>query len=144
MKTLDLLEIKKVQSDFPKEKIVNSKQASDFIRKFYSDDIEIYESAFILLLDKANNTIGFAKISQGGVSGTVIDPKIIAVYAVKSLASSVILAHNHPSGNLNPSNQDVDISKKTKEGMKFLDIQFIDSLIITVDNYFSLADNFFI
>ena len=74
----------------------------------------IYESVFILLLNRHNNTIGYAKISQGGVTGTVIDVKIIAKYIIDSLASGLILAHNHPSGNTRASSEDINITNKVK------------------------------
>ena len=112
MKTIKLFELKKIQTEFPSVKITTPDQAADFIRQFYFDDIEIFESFFILLLNQGNKTIGYAKISQGGIAGTVVDVRIIAKYAVESLAVSVILAHNHPSGNLKPSEADLTITKK--------------------------------
>ena len=130
--------LKKIQSDFPQQKIHTPQDAANFIRQFYSDDIEIYESFFLLMLNRNNSTTGFAKISQGGTTGTVVDVKIIAKYAVDNLASGVILAHNHPSGNLNPSNQDIQITKKIKEGLKLLDIELCDHIILTATNHTSL------
>lgn len=140
MKTIPVYELKKSKSEFPKEKIQSSRAASEFIRKFYQDDMEIFESCFILLLNRANTTIGYAKISQGGISGTVVDVRIIAKYAIESLASSVILAHNHPSGNLNPSEQDDAITKKCKQTLAIMDVTLVDHLILTADGYRSYAD----
>lgn len=122
-------------------KVTGSDVAVDYARHFYGDDIEIYESAFIILLNRANNTIGWAKISQGGTAGTVVDIKIVCKYAVDSLASAVILVHNHPSGNLQPSNQDIILSKKLKDGLNLLDVSLLDSIIITSDGYHSMNDN---
>lgn len=130
--------LKKIQSDFPQQKIHTPQDAANFIRQFYADDIEIWESVFLLMLNRNNVTTGFAKISQGGTAGTVIDVKIIAKYAVDNLASGVILAHNHPSGNLNPSKQDIEITKKIKEGLKLLDIELCDHIILTATNHTSL------
>jgi DNA repair protein RadC len=141
MKTTKLFELKKIQSDFPKVKITKSLEASEFIRQFYGDDLEIFESFFILLLDRSNTTIGYAKISQGGISGTIVDLKLIAKYAVDALATSVILAHNHPSGNLNPSESDIKITNKAVQGLKILDINVIEHIILTKDSYYSLQDN---
>lgn len=140
MKNLNLYELKKIQSQFPVIKITSSKESADFIRKFYTDDIEIFESAFILLLNQANNTIGFAKISQGGITGTVVDPRLVAKYAVESLSTGVILCHNHPSGNLKPSQADILLTEKIKKGLGFLDIRLFDHLIITNEGYYSFAD----
>lgn len=139
--TLPRFEIKSVQTDFPSVRISNTSTAADFIRQFYGDDIFIFESAFILLLNNSNNTIGFAKISQGGITGTVVDARLVAHYAVNSLATSVILAHNHPSGNLNPSETDKQLTNKIKEGLKLLDISLLDHIILTGASYTSFADS---
>ena len=143
-KTTPMFEIRKVanfQTEFPQVQIKTSKDAYDFISQFYGDDIEAYESFFILLLNFANKTIGYAKISQGGISGTVVDGKIVAKYAVEALASGVILAHNHPSGNTQPSQADIDLTKKMREGLKNLDIQVLDHIILCAEEkYLSLAD----
>lgn len=141
MKTMKLFELKKNKSDFEKVKITSSKDAYNVIRKFYYDDISIYESFFILMLDRANNTIAYAKISQGGIVGTVVDLKIIAKYCIDSLCSSVILAHNHPSGNLKPSIQDKEITKKIKDGLNLLEVTTFDHLILTEESYYSFSDN---
>lgn len=135
-----LFELKKVQTDFPKIKIGSSKDAADFIRQFYSDDLEIYESFFVLLLNRANHTTGYAKVSQGGTAGTVVDLKIIAKYAVDSLASAVILAHNHPSGNKTPSDADISLTKKCVAGLAMLDIKVLDHIVLTADSYTSMQD----
>lgn len=126
--------------DIKNVKINKSSDAVEYIRQFFYEDIAIYESFFIILLNRANTTIGYAKISQGGVAGTVVDSKIIAKYAIESLSSSVILAHNHPSGNLKPSNCDLDLTKKVKNGLNFLDITLADHIILTEDSYSSFND----
>jgi DNA repair protein RadC len=92
-------------------------------------------------LNRANTTIGYAKISQGGLTGTVVDPRLVAKYAVESLAVGIILAHNHPSGNLKPSPQDIDLTKKIKLGLHFLDIEVKDHLILTSTGHYSLLEN---
>ncbi|MBL7931827.1 MAG: JAB domain-containing protein [Bacteroidia bacterium] len=139
-KSLPLITLKKTKTDFPCVKIVTSADANEFIRNFYSDDIGIFESFFILLLNRNNNTIGYAKISQGGIVGTVIDATIIAKYCVEALATSVILAHNHPSGSLVPSQQDKDITCKIKDTLKIFDCTTLDHIILTEDSFFSFAD----
>lgn len=135
-----LFELKKNKTDYNSVKISVSKDCETEIRKFFLDDIGIYESFFILMMNRANNTIGHAKISQGGVVGTVVDVRIIAKYAVDSLCSSIILAHNHPSGNLKPSEADIRITKNIKEALKLFDIVVLDHLILTEDGYYSFAD----
>lgn len=126
---------------FKKVKVSSSTQSAKFIRNFYHEDLIIYESVFILLLDRSNQTIGYAKISQGGVASTIVDVKIILKYAVNSLASGVILAHNHPSGTLYPSEPDLNITKKVKEALRYMDSRLLDHIILTEDSYYSMADN---
>ena len=131
----------RVKSDFQRVLITSSEDGANFIRQFYSDDIGIFESSFILLLDRSNHTIGYAKISQGGIVGTVVDVRLIAKYAIASLASSVILAHNHPSGNLKPSESDEKITQQVLQGLKLLEVKLLDHVILTETNYYSFADN---
>ena len=133
--------LKYTKSQIQKTKVTTSENASNVIRQFYFDDINIYESFFILLLNRANNTTGFAKISQGGTAGTVVDIKIIAKYAVESLSSAVIICHNHPSGNKQPSDADLNITKRIKDALLLLDIKLIDHIIITENDFYSFADN---
>ena len=141
MKTIKLFELKKIQTELPAVKITTPEEAATFIRQFYFDDIEIFESFFILLLNQANKTIGYSKISQGGIAGTVVDIRIIAKYAIESLATSVILAHNHPSGNLNPSSSDIKITEKIEAGLKILDIKVYDHIILSADSFYSFETN---
>lgn len=98
------------------------------------------EEFWILLMNRANKVIAKKQISSGGVSGTVVDAKIVFREALDILASSIILAHNHPSGNLKPSQADLDLTKKLKLAGKSLDIAVLDHLIITNHGYLSFAD----
>ena len=134
-------DLKATDSEFNKVKITGSETAEKYIRQFYGDDLEIFESFFILLLNRANETIGYAKISQGGIVGTVVDKKIILKYVVESLASGVILAHNHPSGNINPSDADLKITKEIKELCNLIDSPVLDHIILTANSYYSFSDN---
>ncbi len=140
-KTIKKYELRKMDTDFKRIKIHISKEASDFIRQFYSDDIGIFESFFLLLLDQSNSTIGYVKISQGGITGTVVDPLLVAKYVIDSLAKGVILAHNHPSGNLSPSRQDLDITERIKKGLNLFDVQVFDHIILTEEGYKSFSDD---
>jgi DNA repair protein RadC len=140
MSTQNLYSIKKNETTFENVSVKKSEDSYRCIRQYYSDDIEVYESMFVLLLNVRNETIGFAKISQGGCVGTVIDVKIIAKYAVDSLAHSVILAHNHPSGSLIPSEADRLMTHKIKTALSYLDVNVLDHLILTKDSYYSFAD----
>jgi DNA repair protein RadC len=102
--------------------------------------IELQEEFLILLLDRSNHCLGISKISQGGVSSCLIDPKIIFATSLKSRASGIILAHNHPSGVLQPSKADIDLTHKLREGGKLLEISVLDHLIVTPHNYYSFTD----
>lgn len=99
-----------------------------------------HEEFWILLMNRANEIMRPILISTGGVSGTVADPKLIFKQAIEHLASSMILFHNHPSGNLTPSQADKDLTKKLKEAGRLLDIPVLDHLIFTDKAYFSFAD----
>ena len=141
MKNTKRYEIKSFPSEFQKEKIDGAETAADYIRQFYSDDIEIYESFFILMLNHQLQTVGYAKISQGGVVGTIVDKRIVLKYVVDCLATHVILAHNHPSGTLKPSGADKKITQEIKELCDILNTEVIDHVIITADGYYSFANN---
>lgn len=129
------------EGSFSRQKIGSSMDAANYCRQFFSDDILIYESFFIMLLNRANEVIAWAKISQGGVVGTVCDPKIILKYVVDSLACGIILCHNHPSGTTRPSDADKFTTNKLKEALNLVDSQVLDHIILTEDSYFSFADD---
>ncbi len=99
-----------------------------------------FEEFWLLSLSRSGNVISKTRVSEGGVSGTVVDPKRIFKYALDDLASGIVICHNHPSGNLKPSEQDIQLTKKIKEAGKLLDINMMDHLIITQGSYFSFAD----
>ena len=100
-----------------------------------------YEEFWVLHLSRANEVIAQDMISRGGVAGTVADAKLIFNRALRYLSSSIILCHNHPSGNLKPSAQDIALTDKLKKAGQFLDIAVLDHLIITESDYFSFADD---
>lgn len=123
-----------------KIKIESSKEAHEIMRGFFDQDtLELTESFVALFLDRGNKTIGWVKLSQGGISGTVIDLRILFGTALKCAASSLIVAHNHPSGNLNYSKEDLKITKNIKEAGKLFEISLLDHLIITKNDYLSIA-----
>lgn len=99
-----------------------------------------HEEFWVLLLNRANRLIRKQRISEGGVSGTVADPKVIFKGALDHLASGIIVAHNHPSGNRTASQSDIDLTRKLREAGKFLEIQLLDHLIVCGPKYFSFAD----
>lgn len=121
-----------------RDKITTSKDVFD-IMSAGMIDLQ-HEEFWILLLNRANAVIKKEQISRGGVSGTVVDTKIIFKLAVEHFASSLIICHNHPSGNLKPSDADIRITKTIKEAGKIMEVPLVDHLIITDSAYFSFAD----
>lgn len=140
-KSLKRIRLISEPTDIPNKKITCSKDAYDYMKNFWFEDINIFESVFILLLNRNNITTSYVKISQGGIVGSVIDIKLIAKYAIDDLASTVILAHNHPSGNTQPSKADSDITHKIKDALKLLDVNLADHIIITPYGYTSFSDD---
>jgi DNA repair protein RadC len=113
-----------------------------FMENWNRDIIEFVEEFKILLMNRSNSVLGILEISKGGISGTVTDVRVIFQAAIKGNASGIICAHNHPSGNLNPSESDTRLTQKIKEAGNLMDIQLLDHLILTTkDNYYSFADN---
>ena len=104
------------------------------------EDIDYTESFKILYLNRNNRLLGISNLSKGGTSGTVVDVKCIYQAALKANANCLILAHNHPSGNLTPSPEDISITRKIKEAGKFLDMQLLDHIIVSSFGYYSFAD----
>lgn len=135
------LELGRRRKDFQAEERPRVNASADVYDLLKADLQDIPHEAFwIVLLNRANRVIKKHQISQGGVAGTVADPKLIFKVAVEELASGIILAHNHPSGNLTASQADIDLTKKLKESGKLLDIQVLDHIIIAGKTYFSFAD----
>lgn len=119
-------------------RINNSKLVFEAIRNEIGD--LLHEEFWVLYLDRSNHIIRKSNISKGGVSGTVVDARIIFKQAIENLASSIVLCHNHPSGNLKPSEEDIRITKKLKDAGKLVEIAIIDHIIIAGNNFFSFAD----
>jgi len=129
---------RKDQSPEEKPKIESSQSAFNLIKGDLQD--LPHEEFWVLVLNRANRLIKKKRISEGGVSGTVADPKIIFKLAVDELASGIIVVHNHPSGNLKPSDSDINLTKKLKEAGKVLEVGVFDHLIVAHNKYFSFAD----
>ena len=127
------------ESDLPKKlRITSSKDVYDMMAANLLD--LPHEEFWVLLLNRANAVIKKVQISAGGVAGTVADPKLIFKTALENLASSIILVHNHPSGNMMPSQADKELTKKMKEAGKLLDIPVLDHVIFADRVFYSFAD----
>lgn len=114
--------------------------AAVFAANFFEDDINIFESCFIILMNRANKIIGWYKVSSGGLNATIIDKRIICKVAIDALASGVILVHNHPSGEVKPSSADIKRTKELKDCLDLFDIKLLDHIILSEKKYYSFSD----
>lgn len=126
-------------SEILEKKVINT--SKDIFELFHPILADLpHEEFWIVFLSRSNKIIDKLKISQGGVSGTIIDVRLIMKPAIEKLASSIILCHNHPSGTLNPSKEDIEITKKIREAGKIMDIEVLDHIIVTDKAYYSFGD----
>lgn len=135
------LELGRRRKELPAQKIfkiTSSKDAFEYMQPIY-EDLQ-HEEFWIILLNRANIVLGRQQVSKGGQSGTIADPKIIFNMAMEHKASSILLTHNHPSGNLSPSPEDISITKKLIAAGKLLDLPVLDHLIMTNKSFYSLCD----
>jgi DNA repair protein RadC len=124
--------------DLPK--ITQSVDGFRYAQSMFAHSMEHHEEFYILLLSRSNRILGYYRVSSGGLYGTFVDAKIVWQAVITANACSVVLMHNHPSGNLSPSQADIDLTKKMKEGGKLLDISVLDHIIVTTDGFYSFAD----
>ncbi len=135
------LELARRKSAAVKDKRPKIKSSKDAFNELMGEFLDLsHEEFYILLLNRANEVIGKEQISKGGVAGTVADGKIIFSHALSKKASGIILAHNHPSGSLNPSEADLHLTKRLVLFGKYIDLEILDHLIFSDNNYFSFAD----
>lgn len=122
-------------------KITNSKDIYPLLLSIWDiDRIELQEEFIVLLLNRANRVLGVYHASKGGLTGTVADPRLILVAALKAGATSIILSHNHPSSSLTPSRADEQLTQKIKEAASYHDISVLDHIIVTAEGYYSFAE----
>lgn len=110
------------------------------LNEWEENTIEMQEEVKLLLLNRNNKVLGIHSLAKGGLTACVVDVRIILSIALKCLATGIILVHNHPSGNLKPSHDDLRVTNQLNDGCKLLNIQLLDHLIITKHDYFSFAD----
>lgn len=125
----------------PKIKITSVNKAFEVLLNSWDlDTIELQEEFKVLLLNRANEVLGIYPLSKGGITGTVVDSRLIFAVALKCNATGILLCHNHPSGNLKPSDNDITLTRSIKKCADFLDITLIDHLIITKNGFFSFSN----
>ena len=129
---------RKESKEIKREKLTNSVEAVNLMQPLLGD--LMHEEFWIIFLNRANGIIGKKQISVGGMSGTVADPRMIFKAALDQKAVSIILCHNHPSGNNQPSAADVQLTKNISEGGKVLEITVLDHIIVTQHGFYSFAD----
>ena len=110
------------------------------LRQMWGDDIDVVESFFIITLDSGNNVLGWSKISQGGINRTLVDARLVAKIAIDTLAAGVIISHNHPTGRLEFSPADINLTKAIKNGLKLFEVALLDHILITEDGYTSYME----
>ena len=141
VKIISALELGNRKQHFKTREMVKISNSHDVYRIFHPLVGELeHEEFWILILNRANAVLNKIKISQGGLSGTVIDTRLILKNAIDNLASSIIACHNHPSGNIKPSEADRRITTSLKKAAEMMEIKFLDHIIIADKNYFSFAD----
>lgn len=134
--------LKYKSENIKKVKIKSSADVAEYLRQMYDEDtLEITESCIVVFMNRANISIGWMKVSQGGIAGTIVDVRLILATALKCGASAIILSHNHPSNNMKPSEEDKRITEKVKQGGAIMDIVLLDHIIIGSDGgYYSFGD----
>ena len=135
---LELGRRRKELKELKREKLLTSKEVVSLMQPLLGD--LQHEEFWIILLNRANYILGKHQISIGGMSGTVADPRVIFKTAIENKATSIILCHNHPSGNVQPSSADIQLTKNIYEGGKVLEITVLDHIIVTQHGFYSFAD----
>lgn len=139
--TIDKISLVRESTTINKTKISSSRDIEQFTRQLYNGTLTIFESFYIVLLNNSNTTVGYVCISNGGITGTLVDVRLVLKYVLETLAVAVILVHNHPSGTLLPSQADKDITTKIKKALSLVDVTVLDHIILTETSYFSFADD---
>ncbi|HBG69673.1 MAG: hypothetical protein A2W93_12090 [Bacteroidetes bacterium GWF2_43_63] len=138
--------VKEVDLTFKEERLifsrlVSSRDAYQFIKEVIFDGVEIQEHFVVLYMNHSNKVIGYYRHTKGTINSTQVDIEMIVAVGLKILAKGVILSHNHPSGNTEPSPQDRELTKKIKQAFKYFDIHVLDHIIATKNDYYSFMDN---
>lgn len=137
---IDLIYKTRIKSS-DRPKITSSSSVYNLIKDCWDPDkIEFLEQFKVLLLNQANKVLGIYEVSSGGITGTVVDIRLLFAAALKAGATAMIITHNHPSGNTVPSEADKQITRKISEAAVLLDIKLLDHLIITSESYYSFTD----
>ena len=136
------IKVERKDGDGQVYKVRTSNDAATFFRTIFNQDTILWtEESAMICLNRANEVIGYFKVSSGGTASTIMDAKVIFVQALQAGAHSIILAHNHPSGDLRPSEVDIKLTKQLIKGAELLDMRVLDHIILTEKSHTSMADN---
>lgn len=132
---------KEIETPYKRIKITNAKDVADYVRPFISETLMAFETFVVVGLNKANNTVGWGIVSQGGLSSTLVDMRILMKMALDMCCNSIIICHNHPSGTLQSSAEDRALTRRVASACELVDLRLLDHVIITNNNYYSFADH---
>jgi DNA repair protein RadC len=136
------IKVKVTISEGDDVQVTNANVVVDIVRSVFNSDTLLWTEEMVMVcLNRNHKVVGYYKVASGGFSGVVCDPKVIMTIALQSAASSIVLAHNHPSGNLTPSVQDKNMTDKIKQACQLFDINLLDHIIVTDKGYYSFAEN---
>lgn len=130
-----------VMRDSERKRVNTSREAYDLFKPFFQPNMEHREVFYLMLLNRGNGVIGVVETGVGGVNGVTADPKLIYGAALVAQASAILIAHNHPSGQMRPSMEDISLTKKMVDAGRALDIEMRDHIIVCEQGYYSFADN---
>lgn len=132
---------KEIDTPYKRVKIKDAKDVADYVRPFISETLMAFETFMLIGLNKANNTVGWGIVSQGGLSAVLVDIRILMKMALDMCCNSIILCHNHPSGTLNPSAEDRALTRRVASACELVDLRLLDHVIITKEGHYSFKDN---
>lgn len=139
------IKVERKDGDGQVYQVRTSNDAANFFRTIFNADTMLWtEESAMICLNRANEVIGYFKVSSGGTASTIMDAKVIFTQALQAGAHSIILAHNHPSGDLRPSEIDIKLTKQLVKGAQLLDMRILDHIILTEKSHTSMADNGYI
>lgn len=139
------IKVERKEGDGQVYQVRSSNDAANYFRTIFNADTILWtEESAMICLNRANEIVGCFKVSSGGTASTIMDAKVIFVQALNACAHSIILAHNHPSGNTKPSDHDIELTKKLVKGADLLDMRLLDHIILTDKSHLSMADEGYI
>lgn len=132
---------KEIETPYKRIKIKDARDVADYVRPFISETLMAFETFMVIGLNRANNTVGWGIVSQGGLSNVLVDMRILMKMALDMCCSSIILCHNHPGGTTNPSAEDRALTRRVASACALVDLRLLDHVIITNNDYYSFSNN---